>query len=413
MTDFTAELEALLKTDKTVKAVSALEYSKNEEDIISTGLLPLDINLGGGITRGTMMSIYGPASHGKSTLADSIIVSWLNSNPNALVYRVESERCMDPNRLLRMGADLNRIKVLVKEKSLILEECFDQIQAFQDLIYGKFGDKVPLLIEWDTISAAIPQTEAEDDKWGSGMMIGPRIITQGLRKLNARLANYKHSCILIQQVMSGGKDRMGNEIFKASDVQAFKHVPSVILEVRRSQGKDRQIYNKDKEIIGSEVDVKVRKNKITGMDNRSVELAMYMTSGFSKLDSIIMYATSPVCAKYFSGAGAWIQVYDHNGNEYKKVNGKTKLAEELKQNPYLLTLVEYAGYKYFAEQDPLYASKFKEKLDSLKEKLDDLLSGKEDKEASKKVAELEDLGLPENFGELSDSEDLVEDNEEF
>ena len=128
-----------------------------------------------------------------------------------------------------------------------------------------------------------------------------------------------------------------------------------------------------------------------------------MTSGFSKIDSIIMYATSSICSKHFSGAGAWIQIYDHNGNEYKKVNGKTKLAEELKQNPYLLTLVEWCGYKYFSDQDPLYAAKFKEKIEKLEKKLDDLLSGKEDKEASKKTAELEDLKLPENFGELRDS----------
>ena len=194
------------------------------------------------------------------------------------------------------------------------------------MIYDHYGDKVPLLIVWDTISAAVAKTVAEGDAFASGMMIDARIVTQGLRKLNARCASYKHSAILLQQVMSGGKDRMGNEIFNTSNVQAYKHVPSAILEVRRSTSKDRQIYNphpadpKNPEIIGSEVDVKIRKNKLTGLDNRAVTLAMYMTSGFSKMDSLILYATnSGVCNKCFSSSGAWIQVYDHHGNELIKV----------------------------------------------------------------------------------------------
>lgn len=408
------DLEKLLKTDKKIAAVSAVTAAKNEDEIISTGLLPLDINLGGGISRGSIMSIYGPASNGKSTLCDSIVASWLKSNPNALVYRVESERCMDINRLQRIGVDITRVKVLEKDKSLILEECFEQIEKFQDLIYEHYGDKVPVLIVWDTISAAVAKTVAEGETFGSGMMIDARIITQGLRKLNARCANYKHSCILLQQVMSGGKDRMGNEIFKTSDVQAYKHVPSAILEVRRSTGKDRQIYNpnsadpRNPEVIGSEVDVKIRKNKLTGLDSRAVSLVMYMTSGFSKMDSLILYATnSGVCSKYFSGSGAWIQVYDHKGNELIKVNGKAKLAEEIKNNPYLIKLIEWAGYKYFSDQDDLYKAKYANKLDRLEKELDKLL---EDKNSVKvDMSGLSDLGLPEDFGNIP--EDTSTDDE--
>lgn len=405
-TTFLDDLEALLKTDKKIAAVSATTAAKNEDEIISTGLLPLDINLGGGISRGTIMSIYGPASNGKSTLCDSIVASWLKSNPNALVYRVESERCMDIERLKRIGVDVNRVKVLEKDKSLILEECFEQIEKFQDLIYNHYGDKVPLLIVWDTISAAVAKTVAEGDTFGSGMMVDARIVTQGLRKLNARCANYKHSCILLQQVMSGGKDRMGNEIFKTSDVQAYKHVPSAILEVRRSTSKDRQVYNphpadpRNPEVIGSEVDVKIRKNKLTGLDSRAVSLVMYMTSGFSKMDSLVLYATdSGVCKECFKTSGAWVQVYDHHGNELVKVNGKTKLAEEIKNNPYLIKLIEYLGYKYFSDQDDLYKAKYATKLEKLENELDQLLKDKNSVKVD--MSGLEDLGLPEDFGNIS------------
>lgn len=407
----TDELESLLKSNKDIKAVSALEYSKNDDDIISTDLLPLDINLGGGLSRGTVTSIYGPASNGKSTLCDSIMAAWLKSDPNALVYRVESEKCMDPDRLERIGVDLSRVKVLVKEKALVLEECYDQIMKFQDMIYDRFGDKVPLLIVWDTISAAVAKTVAEGDPYGSGQMVDARINTQGLKKLNSRCSNYKHSLIIIQQVMSGGKDRMGNEIYKTSDVQAFKHVPSVIMEVRRSMSKDRQIYNpnpadpKNPEVIGYEVDVKIRKNKVTGLDNRSVSLTLLTTSGFSKMDSLVQFATdSGICKKYFSGAGAWIQVYDHKGNEYKKINGKAKLAAEIKENPYLIKLIEYAGYKYFSDQDQLFAKKYKDKIEKLENELESL--SKDSNSIKVDMSGLEDLNLPENFGKLDNFENI-------
>jgi hypothetical protein len=136
-----------------------------------------------------------------------------------------------------------------------------------------------------------------------------------------------------------------------------------------------------------------------------------MTSGMSKLDSLVLYATdSGTCKKYFSGAGAWIQIYDHNGNEYKKINGKAKLGEEIRNDPYLMKLIEFAGYKFYADQDPLYAAKYKDILEKLSGELDSLLKDKNSVKVD--MSGLEDLKLPENFGELGDSGEDEEEIEE-
>ena len=406
-TDFINELEALLKTDKKLEAVSAVTASKNRDEIIPTGLLPFDIVAGGGISRGTIISIYGPRSAGKSTLTDSICAAWTKSSPYALIYRVESERCMDPERLARIGVDVDRVRCLANDKALVLEDCFDQIKAFQDLIYGKYGDKVPVLIVWDTISMASSRSEVEGDKWASGMMADARIIKQGMKELNARCATYKHSAIILNQVMQAGKNRITGQMqYAVGGGEAMQHIPSMIIEVSRSTSKDRQIYNpnpadpKNPEIIGSEVDIKLRKNKLTGLDNRSVSLVMYMTSGMSKLDSLVLFATdTKICSKFIYASGAWIQVFDHTGVEYKKINGKAKLAEEIKSDPYLIKLIEYAGYNFYAEQDPLYAAKYKDILEKLKSELDSLLKDKDSVKVD--TSELEDFKLPENFATLS------------
>lgn len=418
MSDFIDELEALLKTDKKLEAISATAASKNPNEIIPTGLLPFDIVAGGGISRGTIISIYGPRSAGKSTFTDSICAAWTQHNPYALIYRVESERCMDPTRLARIGVDIDRVRCFSSDRALILEDCFDQIKAFQDLIYSKYGDKVPVLIVYDTISMCSSRSEVEGDKWASGMMADARIIKQGMKELNARCATYKHSAIILNQVMQAGKNRITGQMqYAVGGGEAMQHIPSLILEVSRSSSKERQIYNpdpadpKNPEVIGSEVDIKLRKNKLTGLDNRSVSLVMYMTSGMSKLDSLVLFATdTKVCSKYISSSGAWIQIYDHNGNEYKKINGKAKLAEEIKNNPYLMKLIEWAGYKFYADQDALYAAKYQEKLDTLKTELDSLLT---DKSAVKvDMSGLEDLKLPENFGMLDENNEFNESTED-
>lgn len=410
MTEFLDELEKLLKTDKKLEAVSATMAAKNKDEIIPTGLLPFDIVSGGGISRGTIMMIYGPRSAGKSTFTDSICAAWTQHNPYALIYRVESERCMDPDRLSRIGVDVNRVRCLANDKALILEDCFDQIKTFQELIYEKYGDKVPVLIVWDTISMASSRTEIEGDKWSSGMMADARIIKQGMKELNARCATYKHSAIILQQVMQAGKNRItGQMMYTTGGGEAMQHIPSMILEISRSTSKDRQIYNphpanpKEPEIIGSEIDIKLKKNKLTGLDNRSVSLVMYMTSGLSKMDSLVLFATdSGICSKNFISSGAWIQVLNHRGEEYLKINGKSKLAEEIKKDPYLTKLVEWSGFKYYTDQDPLYAAKYKNKLETLHNELEQLINDKSSVKVD--LSGLEDLKLPENFAELEKTE---------
>ena len=55
---------------------------------------------------------------------------------------------------------------------------------------------------------ASSRSEVEGDKWASGMMADARIIKQGMKELNARCASYKHSAIILNQVMQAGKNRI-------------------------------------------------------------------------------------------------------------------------------------------------------------------------------------------------------------
>ena len=377
MTEFLDELQSLLDGDKNIEAITAIDESPSDpKDIVPTGLLPLDVTLGGGIYRGRIYEVYGPESNGKSTLVDSICAAWHAHNPKALVYRVESESTMDKVRCTNIGMDLHRVALFETD---ILEEGFEQIKLFQDKIYNKFGADVPVLIVWDTITAAAPKNEIEGDVYGAGRQETPRLLTRELRKLNHVCAQYGHSAILIQQVRQGGTDRYGNIIWTTNGGQAFKHFCSARLEVKRKAPifDPHPVNPAAPEAIGSDVEISLRKNKITGSEG-SCLCRMYKLDGFNKLETNAMFATTKgACEPYIQVAGAgWISLFDHQMNLYKKVQGANKLGELLKSDPYFAKLVEYAAYKVKSDSHEIFAAKYKYKLDELKSQLDELFNNK-------------------------------------
>lgn len=159
--EFLDDLSSLLGDDKQIETISALDMKAvDPSKMISTNLLPLDLTLGGGICRGRLYEISGPESNGKSTLCDSIVAAWLNHDPKALCLRIESESTMDKIRCEMIGIDLKRVFVF---ETLVLEEGYDQIQKFQEKVYSRYGESVPLLIVWDTLTAAAPKNEVDGD----------------------------------------------------------------------------------------------------------------------------------------------------------------------------------------------------------------------------------------------------------
>jgi len=369
-------LSELLDSNKELKGISVLaDIPTYEEAVLSTGLLPLDIAWGGGVQRGRIYTMYAPKSAGKTTLAFTIAASWQKEFPKGIVCVIESERALDPIRCKIMGLDPERVAV---NHTLCLEDAFDYMKDFGKTVFDKYGMDAPVLFIWDSWSTCTAKTIIESENiWAGGMQLDARQTTQGLKKLNAQLADTQHAAIIIQHVQDGGTDRNGNQLYTTSNIQALKHYPSAIVELSRSGSQDDQIYRdpvtkKDK--IGTVVRVKLVKNKLTGMDDRTVELVMYMATGFNREESTIRYLETGNCNKYFQvGGGGNYTLLNHKEEEYKKVRGKDALKELLKTDKYFLTLIEYAGYKHYADSEPLFAEKYAQKLKNLEDRLNNLL----------------------------------------
>lgn len=353
----------LLGSDKEIEAIRADDVSVvDPSKMISTGLIPLDIALGGGITKGRTYEISGPESHGKSTLCDTVVANWLKNDKHALCLRVESESTMDPIRCEMIGMDLKRVMVV---KTMIMEEGYDQIAKVQKKIYDKYGNKVPLLIVWDTLTAAGPKQEMEDDNpYGSGMMLNARINSRELRKLNSRCAEYDHSAIIIQQVREGGKDMYGNMKWVTTGGQALKHYCSSRIFVKRRAAiyKDDNMKNP---VVGYEVELDMLKNKMTGA-SRPVPVVMNLIEGFDPYVSAATFALeNNNTAPFITMAGAWVVVTDHRNNDYCKVQGKKGFIEKVREDPYLMKLIEYAAYYNKSAEHEMWRIKYENLLKKL------------------------------------------------
>ena len=369
----------LLGSDKEIEAISANDMEVVDPSrMISTGLIPLDIALGGGITKGRTYEVSGPESHGKSTLCDTVVANWLKNDKHALCLRIESESTMDPIRCKMIGMDLNRVIVV---RTMIMEEGYEQIAKIQEKVFTRYGEQVPLLIVWDTLTAAGPKQEMEDDNpYGSGMMLNARINSRELRKLNARCAEYGHSAIIIQQVREGGKDMYGNMKWVTTGGQALKHYCSSRVFVKRRNAifKDGKM---DNPIIGYEVELNMLKNKVTG-SAKPVPVIMNLIEGFDPYASAATFALeNNNAAPFVTMKGSWISVIDHRNNEYCKVQGAGKLADVIRADPYLLKLIEYAAYYNKSAEHEMWRIKYENLVKKLYKDLD--------KEYDKKMKEKE------------------------
>ena len=78
-------------------------------ELIPTGIISLDIALGGGIPRGRIIEIYGPESSGKTTLA-SYLVGQVQKRGGLAAF-IDAEHAFDPEYAKTLGVQLEDLLV--------------------------------------------------------------------------------------------------------------------------------------------------------------------------------------------------------------------------------------------------------------------------------------------------------------
>jgi recombination protein RecA len=214
-------------------------------EIISSGILPLDIALGvGGVPRGRIIELYGPEASGKTTITLSL-VSQVQKNGGTAAF-VDAEHALDPSWAEKLGVNLDELLISQPDTG---EQA---LEITETLVRSGAVD----LIVVDSVAALVPRAEIEGEMGDSQMGLQARLMSQALRKLTAIVSKSKTTIVFTNQLRMKIGVMFGNPETTTGGM-ALKFYASLRMDVRKIQ-----TLKKGDEVVGARVKVKVVKNKV-------------------------------------------------------------------------------------------------------------------------------------------------------
>lgn len=282
------------------------ELSPLKDDIVSTGIMGLDIALGvGGIKKGSIVEIYAPESAGKTTLALQMCKQYQKEKP---VLYIDTERTLTKETIEDMGIkEKNFYLMHVNNLEQALETCKTVAQA------GTFG-----VIVIDSLAGLAPKAQIDGDIGDYHAGLFARIMSDALSVLTPYLDDSGCTLIVINQIREKLGVMFGNPE-KATGGRALKYYASVRLDMRAIES-----IKSGGEEIGRRTRVKVVKNKIA-TPFKSTEFDIMFGHGISVEGDILDQAEgNGVITK----SGSW---YLFDGNKIGQ--GRENAKQYLRDNP--------------------------------------------------------------------------------
>lgn len=298
--------------DGSIKPAS--EAKKMTPNSIPTGSISLDIAIGiGGIPRGRVTEIYGPAASGKTTLVLSTLVEAQRLGGKTVF--IDMEHVLDLSYAARLGVNLDDL-LLVKPKTG--EQAFE---IMEELVRSGEVD----LIVLDSIAALVTREELESNL---GVDIGDQIsklIDQAMRKLSEPIASTNACVIFTNQLRILQGVMFGNPEKTIGDV-SLTNWASVRLDMRRIQS-----IRAGNDTIGSRTRVRVIKNRLA-LPFKVTEFDILFNKGISKEGDVLDLATEH-------------EIITKNGSFYSYGEtsigqGRLMAAEFLRQNEEIANEIE-------------------------------------------------------------------------
>ena len=287
-----------------IKQLSELPPTK--DDIVSTGIMGLDIALGvGGIKKGSIVEIYGPESGGKTTLALQLCKQYQKDKP---ILYIDTERTLTKETIEGMGIkDKNFYLMHVCNLEQALETCKAVAQscAFSAIVI-------------DSLAGLAPKAQIDGDIGDSHVGLFSRIMSDALSVLTPMLDNSGYTLIVINQIREKVGVMFGNPE-KTTGGRALKYYASVRMDVRRSES----IKNMG-DTVGFRTNVLVSKNKLA-TPLKKVEFDIMFGHGISEEGDILDQAMEK---DVISKSSSW---YLYDGNKIGQ--GRENAKKYLKDNP--------------------------------------------------------------------------------
>ncbi|HEY5545212.1 MAG TPA: recombinase RecA [Gemmatimonadaceae bacterium] len=283
-------------------------------DAIPTGAINLDAAIGvGGIPRGRVTEIFGPESSGKTTLCLHVVAN--AQRAGGVAAFIDAEHALDVEYAKKLGVDVQNLLVSQPDTGeQALEIC-------EILVRSGAVDIVVI----DSVAALVPKAEIEGEMGDSHVGLQARLMSQALRKLTGAIARSRTSVVFINQLREKIGVMFGNPETTTGG-KALKFYASVRLDIRRLGAvKDKE------EVIGSQVRVKVVKNKVAP-PFKQAEFDIMYAEGISHVGLLVDIGSE---SNIIEKSGAW---YSYNGQRIGQGRENAKLF--LKDNPVMQAEIE-------------------------------------------------------------------------
>ena len=283
-------------------------------EVISTGILPLDIALGvGGIPRGRIIEVYGPESSGKTTVTLHMIAE--AQKAGGLAAFIDAEHALDPEYARKLGVNTEDLLISQPDTG---EQALEIVDA---LVHSGAID----IIVVDSVAALVPKSEIEGDMGSSVVGLQARLMSQAMRKLTGIISKTRTVAVCINQLREKIGVTYGNPETTTGG-RALKFYASVRIDVRRADS-----IKQGTESLGNRTRAKIVKNKVAP-PFKTAEFDIIYGEGVSRLGSIIDMA---VDLDLINKSGAW---YSYEGTRLGQ--GKENAKATLEEKPELIAEIE-------------------------------------------------------------------------
>lgn len=284
-------------------------------EMVPTGIISVDVALGGGIPKGRVIEIYGPESSGKTTLA-TYILGQVQKRGGLAAY-VDAEHAFDPEYAKILGVQLDDLLVSqpdTGEQGLEITETLVRSNAVDIIVI-------------DSVAALVPRAEIEGEMGDAMVGVQARLMSQALRKLTGAISKSKATVIFINQIRMKIGVMFGNPETTTGG-NALKFYSSVRIEIRRKE----QLKEGDS-VIGITTGIKVVKNKVAPPFRTATFDLLYGEGVSREGDLLETGVTFDVVRK----SGAWYYL-----GEERLGQGKEGAREYLKSHPEIANRIETA-----------------------------------------------------------------------
>jgi protein RecA len=188
------EVEQKKVTGK-IKGLDTGSMFRLDVKLVETGIIPLDIVLGGGIPRGDMIEISSTSGVGKTTLTLAIVKEYLNQGLRCAYFDVERGV---KRPILENFKIMDKVSPDIGSEFLLLSpETYDDLEQLFDAVVIK--DPYDLVIV-DSITSVLPAKVKDKSVSEAEIGLEARQMTAFLKKYKPELRSGGTSIILINQM---------------------------------------------------------------------------------------------------------------------------------------------------------------------------------------------------------------------